>query len=134
MDAKAHPIITALLLWLLAACSEGNQSVTEEIWSAYVNSPGNQNLEYYDLSGEIVSQGTVPASAVGSLANGSLPAYIARYNYVENMKIGGFQQETPMTMYMYYIQNPERGKNHIAWGSKEKINRQALDGGYQGND
>jgi len=135
MDRMHRALITAItaaLLCALTACFDASATtLEEEIWNAYINTPGNQSTEYYELDGKVIKKGTVPASAVGSISKQRLPAYMAHFNYIENFNIGGFHKETDMSMYMYYVKHEERGKEYISWGSKEKITEQMRSDGFK---
>jgi|TARA_R110000850_G_scaffold216060_1_gene341589 hypothetical protein len=120
-------ILTALFasIFINQGCSfDSEDAVTaSDIWESFISQPGNQS-DYYEPTGKILLTGTVPASAIGSVAEKRLPAYFAVFDFVENVEISGFSREVEMQLYMYYIKNPSINKEKITWGTEEAIAKQ----------
>ena len=99
---------------------KNNSSLISDIWSAYERKNAVHGVSFINVKGDIVEEGTVPSSALNTIPNGPLPAYVACYDYVSiTQGMGDIESD----MCIYYIKNPTRGTGSFMWRGKKYISQ-----------
>jgi hypothetical protein len=112
------------------AANEGpsDEELTQEIWAAYKNLPGNQDsglseLHFKDaqVHGQQVRKGTVLPKAMNSSVTERLPAYLACYDFIHVMTSNYGGADSKANLCIYLIKNPVTETNGLMWRGKDNL-------------
>ena len=111
-----------------AATGPSDEELTQEIWAAYKNLPGNQDSGQSELHfreaqvhGQLVRKGTVLPKAMNSSVDERLPAYLACYDFIHIMTSNYGGADSKANLCIYLIKNPVTETNGLMWRGKDNL-------------